>query len=91
MVFGTNTSDVLSLNLYDNCLCLNCTDDRMKVLDIIEECQSDARRTPKDNAPAVGKCTSPSFPYRLIYPLLQTSLCRRRKSFLTKPIVENKY
>lgn len=56
------------------CLCVNCTDARMKVLDIIEECQSDARKTPKDNAPAVGKYTSTLFPNRLIYPLLQNSL-----------------
>lgn len=34
---------------------LNSTDDRMKVLDIIEECQSEARKTPKESAPAVGK------------------------------------
>ncbi len=27
----------------------------MKVLDIIEECQSEARKTPKENSPAVGK------------------------------------
>jgi len=30
----------------------------MKVLDIIEECQSEARKTPKENAPAVGKHTA---------------------------------
>lgn len=33
----------------------------MKVLDIIEECQSEARKTPKENAPAVGKHTATSF------------------------------
>ena len=37
---------------------LNSTDDRMKVLDIIEECQSEARKTPKENAPATGKHTT---------------------------------
>jgi len=37
------------------------TDDRMKVLDIIEECQSDARKTPKDNAPAVVNVSVPRY------------------------------
>ncbi|XP_078350537.1 polyribonucleotide nucleotidyltransferase 1, mitochondrial-like [Oculina patagonica] len=35
------------------------TDDRMKVLDIIEECQSEARKTPKENAPAVANVSVP--------------------------------
>ena len=34
---------------------LASTDDRMKVLDIIEECQSEARKTLKENAPAAGE------------------------------------
>jgi len=37
------------------------TDDRMKVLDIIEECQSEARKTPKENAPAVVNVAVPRY------------------------------
>ena len=37
------------------CLVGFVTEDRMKVLDILESCQSEPRETPKENTPALGK------------------------------------
>ena len=37
------------------CLVGFVAEDRMKVLDVLESCQSEPRETPKENTPALGK------------------------------------
>ena len=53
LIFGG--SYVPRIGKFNNIVCLRLfAEDRMKVLDVIEECQSKPREAPKENTPACG-------------------------------------